>query len=296
MATNGNNGLQPTEEIIKKFKEDLQKRVETAQSEKAAKTKERLTQDKIEQYKICQYVKAKETNVTYTNLRFFLSEGADRESQLIKTTVGSLKTKNVNLVSKIEALVAQIKTIRSAMTQAVEVACRFERSIEEEKRCKLDVYTALEAGVSEIWTKVGELKADTNDSFDKISKTFDGLVNISGILTFPNLDGLDAACANLTQKTAQLKADVEANISSSADKIKSASGELVTVQKTLGEIKFAKSDLTSVLKAKEDLKTFVETPNCPTEPLPVIEEACKQIQFENPETASTSSNPPAPAS
>lgn len=280
MAENDNNGLTPTQEILSKYQETLGKNVEEYKSMRDGKAKERLTQDKIEQYKICLYVKARETNTTYTNLKFFVSEGANNEANEIQTVVTALKSKNNDLKTKIEQAASALKSIKKAMNEAVESACRLDRSKEEEKRCNIDIYNALQDGVPEIWSKIAEIKTATDENFKKISDAFDGLVDIAGIQTFPDFDSMDNHCTELKNKTASLKTDVEGNITSSAGKMSGAATALTETQKNITKIKFEKSAIVSTLKGKEDMKTFVDTPNCPADPLSAIEEACKQIQYD----------------
>lgn len=288
MATNGNDGLQPTDEIINKYRENLDKEVATSESNKEAKEKERDTQDKIENYKICLYVKANETSTIYENLKFYVSEGSSNEAGLIKTKVTEIKQKNTALSGLVNTTVANIKNIRTAMNGAADIACRLERSKEEEKRCHPDIYNALQNGIPTIWDTLEAIKNMTNENFDQISAVFDCAVDVSGIQTFANLDSLTEFCDKLVTATGVLKQDVEGNITSSADKKKAVATQLVEVQKGISQIRYAASGIISTLDAKTGVQDYLDAnvPECQeADPAAKIKESCQKIMEEEEEVA-----------
>lgn len=286
--------MPPTTEIINKYTENLDKEIATNESNKEAKEKERDTQDKIEQFKICLYVKANETSTIYENLKFYVSEGSSNEAGLIKNKVTDIKQKNTALVGMVNTTVTNVKAIRTTMDGAADIACRLERSKEEELRCHPDIYNALQNGIPDIWTKLEEIKTETNASFDAISKVFDCAVHISGIQTFANLDSLTQFCDSLVAATGALKQDVDGNVTSSSDKKKNVSTQLVEVQKGISKIKFERSGIVSTLTAKEGVKGFLgdNTPVCTEEnPAAKIKEACEKIIGEEEEAEESGGTP-----
>ena len=170
------------------------------------------------------------------------------------------------------------------MGEAADCACRLERSIEEEKRCKPDIYHALEDGVPNIWDRIRDIKERTSDDcFEKITEAFDGAVDVAGIQTFANIDSLSTYCATVQEKINALKMDVDANIGSSSGNMSSASTLLVSSQHELSKIKFDKSEIVSIKEAKKELHDHLckdRSERCPDDPLVKIREACKKIEYD----------------
>jgi len=275
---NNNNGSTPTQEAIKKYKYDLCKEKVACSSEGQAKQVDFDSKKEIEQFKICELVKAEDTKEIYQNLNYTIGIGVAKEAELVGQALGTIDEQNKSLVKELQEAVKMMKDAKDKMSVALEVVCKMDRCVEEEERCNIDIYNELD-GLPGFWKQLDEVMNDTNSAYDKVNTAFNGAVNVSGIQTFANLEGLKEFNDNMAAAITKFTEDVKVNIDSSTVKVQESSESLSLVLQEVSLVRHELSVASASCEGKTEAYDFLCDLPCgdPKDAIEDIRQACGKI-------------------
>ena len=267
----------PTADILQKCKKDLCVEKVAAGSERAASETKVNSGKGDEQYKICCVVKADETNTFYRNFKFCIGTSTSKDAEQIQGKVKELIDKDKALKKKFKDLVKLIKETKTKMEGVLEVACRLDRCKEEEQRCNLDLYKALEDGIPNLWDRLEHIKDHAETCYGKITLAFDAAIDIAGILTFSDVDSLEDLGKKLNELLVELNKDCEENLKSSAAEEAKANDELNKVLQELSISRFEHCVATAKESGLCDVFDFICDPECDEKDPGRIREICEKF-------------------
>ncbi len=267
----------PTNDFIDKCKKDLCDEKVTANSKSEACCTEMESNAQDRQYKICCLVTSQKANQFYQNFKFCTGQPAVKISEKSKEKVAELIEKEKELHKKFKELTKMIKESRDKMKIAVECACGLERCFDEEERCNPDVLNALETGIDGFSGKVLQCKTETETCYEKLNQAFDSAINISGILTFSDVDSLAQPVEGLNEKVKALATNYDAMIDSTGKKVAADTTALTECIDTQQAKKIDCCFITADKNALTSLYDFVCDPACADKDLDRIKEVCKKF-------------------
>ncbi len=287
MATMSNSSetkpSSPTVEILKECKLEICRDKVTAKSEFNATCTDYWSVQEDLQYKICCLVKAQSTHTFYSNFKYCLGQKANKETELVNTKIGDLVAKEAELQSCFKDLMKMIKETKDNMSKVEEVACRIQNCKEEDERCNPDLVEKLINGIPNLFTGKGDEPSIMDvcvtaikDSNQKIKDAFNAGVDISGILTFSDIDSLESIGQSLASLLGDLKKDCDENIAYSSGMIDSSNQELLDVINNVSEAEFEKCTINSKVQAQSAVYDFLCDPVCDKDPSR-IQEICQKF-------------------
>ena len=207
---------------------------------KSATTARKSKEETIDK-KVCCVLKAEETHKVYTNIDYYVAIDAACKTEEIEKNV----SEHIKKATKLnDAVKEAVKCLQSIKTKAVELkakACELDTQIKDEcNRPQLDVLNQFfknkckvdkaEGGSQfEDFSEIIEyLGSSANKIYDKSNKTFNDGVSISGIQTFSNIDSLKDLSKATTICAQEFKKDIDENVKSSAEKVKTSHSELAS--------------------------------------------------------------------
>ncbi len=285
MATKGKQEEEksPTNDFIDKCKKELCHEKVAAQSKEDACCTDVNSQDQDNQYKICCLVTTQKTNQFYQNFKFCIGQPGARTGENTEAKIEELIKKEEDLKTKFKDLTKMIKSSRDKMKAAVECACGLERCFDEEERCNPDILKALEDGIPGFKSQVLECSTETEKCYEKLNTAFDSAIDISGILTFSDVDSLQAPAKGLVAKMKALTEDYESVIGTTTDRLKEDIRNLTECIDTRQDKSFACCFTTVELNALTMLYNFICDPECADKDPARIQEICKKFIEDIPE-------------
>ena len=267
----------PTNDFIEKCKKELcdEKVAAASESEACKKEEEALDQDR--QYKICCLVNSQEANTFYQNFKFCIGQPGSKTTEKSVDKIKDLIEKEKNLNSQYKDLTKMIKEARDKMKAAVECACGLERCFDEEERCNPDILKALEDGIDGFRNRILECKSETENCYEKLNKAFDSAIDISGILTFSDVDSLESPGNNLKEKIAELTKDYDEAIKTTSENVTKNIDSLTECLDLLFE-KHVNCCFTAAKKdALRAVYDFICDPECMDKEPARIQEICQKF-------------------
>jgi len=281
--TNTKDRANPTQDTIDQCKVEICREKVAARSTKEAKCTDLRCKNKERQYKVCSLVKAQETYTLYTNLDLCIAIEGIKSSTLVKGKIDALITKDVELNKAYKDLAKSIKEIKNKYTEALEVACKMERCIEEEERCHPDLLAKLRRKINDFDQRICAIPKKAEKCYDKINTAFDSAIDIAGILTFSNIESLTEFCKNLADWMAKLRKDVDNNREAAATKIAEAIKALQEIIESKITTKFEKClAITQHVALKRTYK-FLCHPDCPDHCEKELDDICQKIKCKVPD-------------
>lgn len=281
MANKNDGDNTPTQEAKKKYKYELCKEKVACSSEKTSRQQDFTKVKEDEQYRICELIKAEETQKIYQNIDYTVGVGALKEAELVKNTLKEVEEQNKTLVKNLQDAVKQIKDTKNKMATALEVVCKLDRCIEEEERCNIDIYNELNE-LEGFWDELDAVKNATNSAYQKANAAFDAVVDISGIQTFANLEGLKEYNDDMATAIGNFKGDLQVNLESSAGLMKTVSENFTLVLQELSLARYEESKTISTCEGKDKTYDFLgSTCDPPVEAIQRIREACAKVVNSN---------------
>ncbi len=187
-------------------------------------------------YKICCLDKAQKIHTLYLDLDNCIALETAKGSEIIQKNIDAYIKKDADLGKMIKETSKIIGDLKKKLEEAHKSACAM----------KICINNRIDPDNKNPTTETTTIKqeADTIESLaselDTAGQTaFDDIVTISGIQTFLNLAGLKPFGQSLVDTSKAFKAQVDANIKSTADDVKNTQAELTKVLEELTQARFA---------------------------------------------------------
>ncbi len=275
----GEDRKSPTEEIINQCIETLEDERKSKQAEVKALKRACELKECVEDYKICCLVKSREVWDTYNNLDLCYTISSYKKVTLLNEDVKRYCDKEKELEQKLKEAVKCIKETKTKLNDVVNEACKIERCIKEEKRCKKGLYEQLKGPKNEWKTLLEDIESCSTDCFNRACMTFDIGVDVVGIQTFVDIESLKTLGEDLQEYLEEYRSDVDANIQKAEIEWKKARAELVVVKEELVAGKFAKCDADNCKDGlKETIEFLCDPHGCEQIDDPGIDEICAKVK------------------
>ncbi len=274
--------VNPTQNTIVRCKVDICEEKVATRSIKEAKCIDLDCKKKEKQYRICDVVKAQKTFTLYTNLDLCLAIESIKSAELIKTKIENLVKKDEEVNKKYKDLAKSIKEIKNKYTEALELACKMERCIEEEERCHPDLLAKLRRKIENFDERLRKIPKKAEECYEKINVAFDSAIDVAGILTFNNIDSLTEFAKTLEDNMAKLRKDIDSNKESASTKLKDALKKLKEIIEAKTTTKFEKCAAITLYESLEKTYNFLCDPDCPDDCTNELEDICKKIRCQVP--------------
>jgi hypothetical protein len=269
----------PTEEIIDQCIEILQ--VEKKSKRAGAKALKRACdlKEDVEDYKTCCLIKSREIWDLYANLDLCYVVSSRKRTILLNEDIKAHCTKEIALEQKLKDAVKCIKEVKTRLNDVVDEACKIERCIKEEKRCKKGLHELIKEKDNEWLKLLDHIEKTSIHCFNIACKAFDAGVDIVGIQTFVDLDSLKTLGTDLSVKMDTLKTDITANTKKAEEEWKKAFTELTTVKEELVSGEFAKCHSRNAKEGIEKTLDFLCNPHgCDEIKDTEIDEICRKVK------------------
>lgn len=269
----------PTEEIIDQCVEDLQ--VEKKSKRAGARALQRACdlKEDVEDYKTCCLIKSREFWDLYANLDLCYVVSSRKRTILLNENLKAHCDKEIALEQKLKDAVNCIKEVKTRLNDVVDEACKIERCIKEEKRCKTGLHELLKEKDNEWIPLLEHIEKTSIRCFNTACKAFDAGVDIVGIQTFVDLDSLKILGTELSSKVETLKTDITANIKKAEDEWKKALAELTVVKEEIVTAEFAKCKSKNTKEGIEKTLEFLCDPRgCEEIKDTEIDEICRKVK------------------
>ncbi len=269
----------PTEEIINQCIEDLTDERKAKHAEEDALKKACELKECVEDYKTCCVVKSREVWDLYGNLRLCYVVESSKTSELLFNDIKGYCDKETELEKKLKDAVKCIKEVKSKLNEVVDEACKIDRCIKEEKRCKKGLHELLKGTNNEWKSLLDQIGESSVNCFNIACKAFDAGVDVVGIQTFVDLDSLKGLGEDLNGKLETLGKDIDENTQKARTEWEKSITELVTVKQELVEGEFAKCHADNVEEGLEDTLEFLCDPQgCDKMERLDLEEICRKVK------------------
>ncbi len=269
----------PTEEIINQCIEELEDEKKARRAEAKALKKACDLKECIEDYKTCCLVKSREVWDLYTNLDLCYVAESNKTAMLLNQDIQTHCDKEVALEQKLKDAVKCIKEVKTKLNDVVDEACKIDRCIKEEKRCKRGLHELLKGRNNEWKPMLDRIEELSISCFNISCKAFDAGVDVVGIQTFVDLESLKTLGTELEQKVGALRADVTGNAQSAEAEWKKSLTELVGVKEELVQGEFEKCHAKNAREGIEDTLEFLCDPGgCDKIEDTDLEEICRKVK------------------
>lgn len=272
--------ISPTEEIINQCIEDLKDQKKVHHANASASWKAIELKKEVEQYKTCCLVKSREIWDLYVNLDLcYVVKGYNR-SVLIKGDIQTLCDKEKAMEKKLKDAVKMIKEVKTKLNDVVDEACKLDRCVKEEKRCKKGLHDQLKNDkTSKEWDDLLScVEEHSVDCYNLACKTFDAGVDVIGIQTFVDMDSLKTLAADLQTKMTDLKTDIHSVSAKAEAEWKKALEELLTVKAELVSGTFEKCRFVNAREGVMDTIDFLCNPQACDDFEWELEEICRKVK------------------
>ncbi len=274
----GENQKSPTEELIDQCIENLEDERKAKQAEKNALKKACDLKECVEDYKECCLEKSREVWDTYNNLDLCYASKSTKTVELLNTQVVKYCDKEKELEQKLKDAVKCIGETKKKLNEVVNEACRLDRCVKEEKRCKNGLYDQIKGAKNEWKALIQEIETCSTECFNIACNTFDKGVDVVGIQTFVDIESLKVLGIDLAKYFSDFQTDVETNTQKALTEWTKARAELVVIQKELVEGKFAKCDADNCKDAVRETLEFLCDPNACEDLKPDLDYLCEKVK------------------
>jgi len=257
----GEKQKSPTEELIDQCIEQLEDQRKAKQAEKKALETACKLKECVEDYKVCCLEKSQDVWVTYNQLDLCYTSKSTMAVELLNGHINKYCDKEKELEQKLKEAVKCIGETKKKLNEVVNEACKLDRCVKEEKRCKNGLYDQIKGAKNEWKSLIKEIEAHSVECFNRACNTFDKGVDVVGIQTFVDIESLKVLGSDLQKYTLELQSDIESNIQKSYDQWSKDRAELVTIQKELVQEQFAKCDADNCKDAIRETLEFLCDPN-----------------------------------
>jgi regulator of replication initiation timing len=272
--------LSPTEEIINQCVDVLKEEKTVKHAEAAAQWKAVKLKKEVKQYKTCCLVKSREIWDLYVNMDLCYVVKGYKKSELIKEDIKALCDKEKDMEQKLKDAVKDIKDIKTKLNEVVDEACKLDRCIKEEKRCKTGLHDQLKNDkTKKEWEEVLScIEEHSVDCFNLACKAFDAGVDVIGIQTFVDMDSLKTLAADLEVKVTALRTDVKAISAKAEADWKLALEELLAVKTEIVTGRFEKCHAVNAREGIEDTIDFLCDPEGCENFEWTLDEICRKVK------------------
>lgn len=275
---NKKNGKLPTQEFIDQCIKTLEDEKKTKRAQGKAYDLRCDLLECVEDYKICCLVKSREVWDTYNNLDLCYTVAAYKKVVLLNEDIKKYCDKEKELEQKLKEAVKCVKETKTKLNDVVNEACKIDRCIKEEKRCKKGLHEQLK-GANNEWKELLEsIETGSVDCFTKACEAFDVGVDVVGLQTFVDIESLKKLGEDLAGYMDAYTKDMSTNIQKAEAEWKKAREEVVQITKELMAGKFAKCDADNCKDAVEDTLEFLCDPDACDNLYPSLEELCQKVK------------------
>ena len=268
----------PTEEIINQCLETLEDEKAAKRAEAKALRRSLELKENVIDYKICCLVKSREVWDLYVNLDLCYFVSSATVTTRLDQDINTYCTKEVELETKLKDAVKCIKEVKTKLNEVVDEACKLDRCIKEEKRCKKGLHELLKGSNNEWKALLDDIETLSVDCFNEACKTFDAGVDVVGIQTFVDLDSLKEMSADLKTKLTALRTDVNTNITKAETAWKTALTELIAAKEDLVNCEFDKCSAKNKKEGIESTIDFLCDDKACNIDDNVLDEICKKVK------------------
>jgi len=268
----------PTEELIDQCIESLKDEKKAKRAEqKALKTACDL-KECVEDYKVCCLQKSREVWDTYNQLDLCYVVSSSKKVDLLNEDIKKYCDKENELEKKLKDVVKCVNETKTKLNEVVNEACRIDRCIKEEKRCKNGLYDQIKGAKNEWRALIQDIEVCSVDCFNIACKTFDVGVDVVGLQTFVDIESLKKLGEDLDGYFGRLETDVADNIQKAEAEWKKARTELVDIQQQLVTGKFAKCEADNCKDAVTETLEFLCDPGACDQLEPSLEDLCAKVK------------------
>lgn len=251
----------PTEEIIDQCVKKLQdERAVQVAEHKAAKVICDM-KEQVENYKLCCLSKSRDVWDLYTNLDLSYVVTSNKSVVLLNENLKKYCDKQTELVTKLKEAVKTLKETKGKLSEVVDEACKIDRCVKEEKRCKKGLHEQLKNSKGEFSECLEGIEKWSTRCFNIACKAFDAGVDVVGIQTFIDLESLKVLGADLTTKMTTLKTDVSGNAEVAYGEWVKSKSELITIKEELVTGKYGKCASRNKREGIDETIGFLCDPN-----------------------------------
>ena len=222
--------------------------------------------------------KSREVWDTYNKLDLCYTVTSHKKGTLLYDDIKRYCDKEIELEKQLKEAVKCIKETKTKLNEVVNEACKIDRCIKEERRCKQGLYEHLKGPKNEWKEILSEIEKCSIDCFNHACHTFDIGVDVVGIQTFVDIDSLKQLGEDLKKYLEEYKSDIKTNIEKAAGEWEKARTELVQIKEELVVGKDEKCDADNCKDGlKETLEFLCDPKGCDLEG-PSVEEICRKVK------------------
>ncbi len=271
--------ISPTEETINQCVEDLKEKKSVHHAEAAAAWKAVELKKEVEQYKTCCLVKSREIMDLYINLDLCYVAQGHRKTVLIKSEIQKLCEKEKSMEQKLKDAVKGIKEVKMKLNDVVDEACKLDRCVKEEKRCKQGLHEYFSNKGNGEWKDlISHIEEHAVTCFNKACWAFDAGVDVIGIQTFVDMDSLKTMAADLEVKMTAVQSDVKSVATKAEEEWKKSLQELLEIKGELVTGKIEKCRAVNSREGIEDTIDFLCSPEACDNFELTLEEICRKVK------------------
>lgn len=240
--TNGNDSASqnPEKKICEKLKVIINEKNET-ESLRIANEIKAKSKESSRGYKICCLNKAEETYDLYQDLMSCIVIKNYKKTGIIQKSVDDYSKKDGDLEKLINESSKIINDLRVKMNEANDAACVMVNCVKEciipkPKRGKGSKGENISREVKDVSNLLDKITEKTSDLACKGQNAFNSVVNVAGIQTFTNTDGLKSFATKLVDTMKILNDCITENIKTTEKDVTTYREELNTIVEELAEV------------------------------------------------------------
>jgi len=177
------------------------------------------------QNKTCTFLKIEAAKKLYTNINQCIAIAANKNSELIKTSVDDIITKSETLKEQFGEMSKTLKTLKSEVYTVKEQSCNLiDCCLDKDRHDSQEIYNTL-CEIPDFEIKLGDIKQKGEIAYNMSDYSFCAVVNVSGIQGFACIESLTDYSEKLVESVSELKKDVEENCKNLASSIGEAIAE-----------------------------------------------------------------------
>lgn len=246
MSAETGTPIAPLEKALTDYRNELEKRINKAGSDKQAAGATNSSVLEQLQNKTCSYLKYKATKELYQNISQCMSITAHNEAALIKQAVEAIGTESKTLQGQLATLSKTLKGVKTEVYKVKEAACNLaECCLEKEKHEHPDLYAVL-CSIEDLPEQLDSIKRKGEVAYEIADLTFCATINVSGFQGFASTDSLKGYSGNLFTEIEKFKKNIEDNCTSLSASMETSLTDRTSLLGAAASSKFTKQDASCI--------------------------------------------------